>query len=137
MSLLNKKGKLLKGRLLAAPLAILLLSASGCATTQEAELHEAVTKSISVSQKQAIESNLSQLRDSMLSQGLKLDGFSVFVGGDSNPEFSQQQDHSGQPDTNDFDDINPKGLEIEADQESTRQTSFIFDDISQTVSVIA
>ena len=87
--------------------------------------------------KQAIESNLSQLRDSMLSQGLKLDGFSVFVGGDSNPEFSQQQDHSGQPDTNDFDDINPKGLEIEADQESTRQTSFIFDDISQTVSVIA
>ena len=87
--------------------------------------------------KQAIESNLSQLRDSMLSQGLKLDGFSVFVGGDSNPEFSQQQDHSGQPDTNDFDYINPEGLEIEADQESTRQTSFIFDDISQTVSVIA
>ena len=87
--------------------------------------------------KQVIESNLSQLRDSMLSQGLKLDGFSVFVGGDSNPEFSQQQDHSGQPDTNDFDDINPEGLEIEADQESTRQTSFIFDDISQTVSVIA
>ncbi len=87
--------------------------------------------------KQVIESNLSQLRDSMLSQGLKLDGFSVFVGGDSNPEFSQQQDHSGQPDTNDFDYINPEGLEIEADQESTRQTSFIFDDISQTVSVIA
>ena len=87
--------------------------------------------------KQVIESNLSQLRDSMLSQGLKLDGFSVFVGGDSNPEFSQQQDHSGQPDTNDFDYINPGDLEIEADQESTRQTSFIFDDISQKVSVIA
>jgi len=59
MSLPNKKGKLLKGRLLAAPLAILLLSSSGCATTQEAELHEAVTKSISVSQKQAIESKIS------------------------------------------------------------------------------
>tara|TARA_B100001079_G_C16327935_1_gene477751 strand:- start:47 stop:466 length:420 start_codon:yes stop_codon:yes gene_type:complete len=59
MSLPNKKGKLLKGRLLAAPLAILLLSASGCATTQEAELHEAVTKSISVSQKQTIESKIS------------------------------------------------------------------------------
>ena len=59
MSLPNKKGKLLKGRLLAAPLAILLLSASGCATTQEAELHEAVPKSISVSQKQAIESKIS------------------------------------------------------------------------------
>ena len=87
--------------------------------------------------KQVIESNLSQLRDSMLSQGLKLDGFSVFVGGDSNPEFSQQRDHSGEPDTNDFDYINPEDLEIEANQVSTRQTSFIFDDISQTVSVIA
>ena len=63
MSLPNKKGKLLKGRLLAAPLAILLLSASGCATTQEAELHEAVTKSISVSQKQAIESKISNWFD--------------------------------------------------------------------------
>jgi len=73
----------------------------------------------------------------MLSQGLKLDGFSVFVGGDSNPEFSQQRDHSGQPDTNDLDYINTDGLEIETDQESARQTSFIFDDISQTVSVIA
>ena len=87
--------------------------------------------------KQVIESNLSQLRDSMLSQGLKLDGFSVFVGGDSDQEFSQQRDHSGQPDTNDFDYINPEDLEIEANQGSTRQTSFIFDDISQTVSVMA
>jgi flagellar hook-length control protein FliK len=88
--------------------------------------------------KQAIESNLSQLRDSMLSQGLKLDGFSVFVGGDdSNPEFSQQRDHSGQPDTNDFDHINTEDLKVETNQASTRQTSFIFDDISQTVSVMA
>jgi len=87
--------------------------------------------------KQVIENNLSQLRDSMLSQGLKLDGFSVFVGGDSNPEFSQQRDHSGQPDTNDFDHINTEDLEVETNQASTRQTSFIFDDISQTVSVIA
>ena len=63
MSLPNKKGKLLKGRLLAAPLAILLLSASGCATTQEAELHEAITKSISVSQKQTIESKISNWFD--------------------------------------------------------------------------
>lgn len=87
--------------------------------------------------KQVIESNLSQLRDSMLSQGLKLDGFSVLVGGDSNPEFSQQRDNSGQPDTNNFDHTNPEDLEIEASQVSTRQTSFIFDDISQTVSVMA
>ena len=59
MSLFNKKGKLLTGRLLVAPLAILLASASGCATTQEAELHEAITKSISVSQNQTIESKIS------------------------------------------------------------------------------
>ena len=65
MSLPNKKGKLLKGRLLAAPLAILLLSASGCATTQEAELHEAIIKSISVSQKQAIESKISNWFDGL------------------------------------------------------------------------
>ena len=65
MSLPNKKGKLLKGRLLAAPLAILLLSASGCATTQEAELHEAITKSISVSQKQTIESKISNWFDGL------------------------------------------------------------------------
>jgi len=87
--------------------------------------------------KQTIENNLSQLRDSMLSQGLKLDGFSVFVGGDSNQEFSQQRDHSGQSDTNDFDHINTEDLEVETNQASTRQTSFIFDDISQTVSVMA
>jgi flagellar hook-length control protein FliK len=87
--------------------------------------------------KQVIESNLSQLRDSMLSQGLKLDGFSVLVGGDSNQEFSQQRDHSGQHDTNDIDQISTEDLEVETNQSSTRQTSFIFDDISQTVSVIA
>jgi hypothetical protein len=66
-----------------------------------------------------------------------LDGFSVFVGGDSNQEFSQQRDHSGQSDTNDFDHINTEDLEVETNLASTRQTSFIFDDISQTVSVIA
>ena len=55
MSLCNRKG-----RLLAAPTAILLLSASGCATMKEAELHEAITKSISVSQKQTIEGKISK-----------------------------------------------------------------------------
>ena len=87
--------------------------------------------------KQLIESNLSQLRDSMLSQGLKLDGFSVLVGGEGNQEFSQQNDPSGQPDTSDYDEINAEGLEIEGNLESTKQTSFIFDDSSQTFSVMA
>jgi flagellar hook-length control protein FliK len=87
--------------------------------------------------KQLIESNLSQLRDSMLSQGLKLDGFSVLVGGDGNQEFSQQKDPSGQSDTSGFDDINTEDLEIEGNLELTKQTSFIFDDSSQTFSVMA
>ena len=87
--------------------------------------------------KQVIENNLSQLRDSMVGQGLKLDGFSVLVGGDSNPEFSQQQDNLGQSDAKDFDYVNESELETETNEEPVRQTSFIFDDISQTVSIVA
>ena len=87
--------------------------------------------------KQVIENSLSQLRDSMSSQGLKLDGFSVLVGGDSNPEFSQQQDSFAQSNTDDFDLIDTEDWEGESIKESSRQTSFIFDDISQTISVVA
>jgi flagellar hook-length control protein FliK len=87
--------------------------------------------------KQVIENNLSQLRDSMSSQGLKLDGFSVLVGGDSNPEFSQKQDSFAQSNTDDFDLIDTEDWEGESIKESSRQTSFIFDDISQTISVVA
>ena len=87
--------------------------------------------------KQVIENNLSQLRDSMSAQGLKLDGFSVLVGGDSNPEFSQQQDSFAQSNTDDFDLIDTEDWEGESIKESSRQTSFIFDDISQTISVVA
>ena len=87
--------------------------------------------------KQVIENNLSQLRDSMAGQGLKLDGFSVLVGGDSNPEFSQQRDNLGQSDAKDFDYVNENELETETNEEPVRQTSFIFDDISQTVSIVA
>jgi flagellar hook-length control protein FliK len=87
--------------------------------------------------KQVIENSLSQLRDSMSSQGLKLDGFSVLVGGDSNPGFSQQQDNFAQDNSDDFDLIDTKEWEDESNKESTRQTSFIFDDISQTISVVA
>ena len=87
--------------------------------------------------KQVIENNLSQLRDSMSAQGLKLDGFSVLVGGDSNPEFSHQHNDFGKSDAEDFDFIDTEEWEAESNKESTRQTSFIFDDISQTVSVMA
>ena len=87
--------------------------------------------------KQLIENNLSQLRDSMANQGLKLDGFSVQVGGDSNPGFSQQQDNLNQFNTNSFSRKNTIELEDQIGEEPTRQTSFIFDDISQTFSVVA
>jgi flagellar hook-length control protein FliK len=87
--------------------------------------------------KQLIENNLSQLRDSMANQGLKLDGFSVEVGGDSNPGFSQQQDNLDQFNTNDFSRKDASELEDQISDETTRQTSFIFDDISQTFSVVA
>lgn len=41
--------------------------------------------------KQTIENNLSQLKDSMNSQGLKVDSFTVLVGGDSNNGMAHQQ----------------------------------------------
>ena len=87
--------------------------------------------------KQVIENNLSQLRDSMSAQGLKLDGFSVLVGGDSNPEFSHQHNDFGKSDAEDFDFIDTEEWEAGSNKEPTRQTSFIFDDIAQTVSVVA
>jgi flagellar hook-length control protein FliK len=87
--------------------------------------------------KQLIENNLSQLRDSMANQGLKLDGFSVQVGGDSNPGFSQQQDNLNQFNTNGFSREDTSELDDQVSDDPTRQTSFIFDDISQTFSVVA
>ena len=73
----------------------------------------------------------------MTNQGLKLDGFSVQVGGDSNPGFSQQKDNLDQFNTNDFSRKDASELEDQISDEPTRQTSFIFDDISQTFSVVA
>jgi flagellar hook-length control protein FliK len=89
--------------------------------------------------KQLIESNLSQLRDSMLAQGLTLDGFSVLVGGDSDSQFSQQQNNFRQSNNEDedFDFVDIEELEAELNNESTRQTSFMFNDGSQTFSIVA
>ena len=89
--------------------------------------------------KQLIESNLSQLRDSMLAKGLTLDGFSVLVGGDSDSQFSQQQNNFRQSNTgeDDFDFIDIEELEAESKNASTRQTSFMFEDVSQTFSIVA
>jgi len=87
--------------------------------------------------KQVIESNLSQLRDSMASQGLKIDSFSVLVGGDGSAEFSQHGEHSDQSDEEFSDFVNHDESLAEPNEEMTIPASFKFYDISQTVSVIA
>ena len=87
--------------------------------------------------KQVIENNLSQLRDSMAGQGLKIDGFSVLVGGDGNSEFAQQGYHSDQSDTEFSDFINSDEPGVELNEEMITPDSFKFYDFSQTVSVIA
>ena len=87
--------------------------------------------------KQIIENNLSQLRDSMAGQGLRLDGFSVLVGGDGSPEFSQQNGHSDQPDLEFSEFLDPDEPGVEPNEATVTPDSFKFDDISQTVSVIA
>jgi len=87
--------------------------------------------------KQVIENNLSQLRDSMAGQGLRLDGFSVLVGGDGSPEFSQQNGHSDQPDLEFSEFLDPDEPGVETNEASIIPDSLKFYDFSQTVSFIA
>ena len=87
--------------------------------------------------KQVIENNLSQLRDSMAGQGLKIDSFSVLVGGDGGSEFSEQGNHPDKSDTEFSDLVDFDKPEVEPNEEMPIPASLKFDDISQTVSVIA
>ena len=87
--------------------------------------------------KQVIENNLSQLRDSMTSQGLKIDSFSVLVGGDSDSEFSKQGNHPDKSDTEFSDLVDFDKPEVELNEELPIPASMKFYDDSQTVSVIA
>ena len=73
----------------------------------------------------------------MAGQGLKIDGFSVLVGGDGSSEFSQQGYHSDQSDAEFSDFINSDEPGVELNEEMITPDSFKFYDFSQTVSVIA
>lgn len=85
-----------------------------------------------------IENNLSQLRDSMNGQGLKMDGFTVLVGGESHPEFSGQNDHpdSSGSEFSDFMDPKEKPV-VESEAEPVSLASFGFHGFSQAVNVFA
>ena len=85
--------------------------------------------------KQMIESNLSQLRDSMAGQGLKIDSFEVLVGGDGSSGLFKQGDQSEQADEEFEDFVDSSELEVELNEEKFTPDKFY--DFSQTVSFIA
>jgi flagellar hook-length control protein FliK len=83
--------------------------------------------------KQVIETNFNQLRDAMADQGLKLDSFTVTVGGES-----ENQNPSGES----FNEENNASLldqtaSDEAEQESTNEPVSLFFADNQSISVIA
>ncbi|MCH8158156.1 MAG: flagellar hook-length control protein FliK [Nitrospinae bacterium] len=85
-----------------------------------------------------IENNLSQLRDSMNGQGLKMDGFTVLVGGESHPEFSGQNDHPNSSDSEFSDFMDPKEKPVvESEAEPVSLASFGLHGFSQVVNVFA
>ena len=83
--------------------------------------------------KQTIENNFNQLRDAMSDQGLKVDSFSVTVGGESgNPQTKDNQ-------LDDGDASNPTNTEQTAEIDLEIQetgTPFIYDG-NQSISVLA
>lgn len=94
-----------------------------------------VAESLAV--KQVIENNLSQLRDAMAEQGLKMNGFSVLVGGDGNSGSFQQGEHSNPSDSEFSDLMDPNEPTVESNEEPATSSPHRIFDISQTVSVIA
>ncbi|KMP12071.1 hypothetical protein UR09_01960 [Candidatus Nitromaritima sp. SCGC AAA799-A02] len=87
--------------------------------------------------KQVIENNLSQLRDSMTAQGLKIEGFTVLVGGEGGSEFGGQNDQFNQTEPGFSDFMNPQDPEIEPRAEPVSITAFELHGFSQRVSVFA
>jgi flagellar hook-length control protein FliK len=83
--------------------------------------------------KQVIENNFNQLRDSMSEQGLKVDSFTITVGGESNQQNSSDES-SGKED-------NPASFEETAaddtDENSDTETVSLFFGDNQSISVIA
>jgi len=80
--------------------------------------------------KQVIETNFSQLRDAMGEQGLKLDSFTVTVGGESNPQ---------NPESSPDEEKNNSSFDQTADTDNNPEASMesLFFEDNQSISVIA
>ena len=84
--------------------------------------------------KQIIENNISQLRDSFASQGMKMESVSVHVGGDSNQISSQDPKHKDLGYSHYYSEEETAFFE---NYDTTPKRSFITLDESQTFSVMA
>ena len=82
--------------------------------------------------KQVIENNFNQLRDSMSEQGLKVDSFTVTVGGESNQQNSSDESTSKENKPSSFEETAADDTDENSD---TRTVSLFFDD-NQSISVI-
>jgi flagellar hook-length control protein FliK len=82
--------------------------------------------------KQVIENNFNQLRDSMSEQGLKVDSFTVTVGGESNQQNSSDESSSKEDKPSSFEQTAADDTDENSD---TRTVSLFFDD-NQSISVI-
>ena len=82
--------------------------------------------------KQVIENNFNQLRDSMSEQGLKVDSFTVTVGGESNQQSSSDESPSKEDKSASFEETATDDTDENLDTETV---SLLFDD-NQSISVI-
>lgn len=83
--------------------------------------------------KQVIENNFNQLRDSMSEQGLKVDSFTVTVGGESNPKNSSDESSSKEDKPSSFEET---AADDTGENSDTETVSLLFGD-NQSISVIA
>jgi flagellar hook-length control protein FliK len=82
--------------------------------------------------KQVIENNFNQLRDSMGEQGLKVDSFTVTVGGESNQQNLSDESSSKEDKPASFEET----AEDDTDKNSETETVSLFFDDNQSISVI-
>lgn len=83
--------------------------------------------------KQVIENNFNQLRDAMSEQGLKIDSFTVTVGGESNPQNPSGESFNGENDSSSFEETAGN----DADENLGAETVSMFFGDNQSISVIA
>ena len=83
--------------------------------------------------KQVIENNFNQLRDAMGEQGLKVDSFTVTVGGESNQQNSSENSSGKKDDPSAFEEA----VAGDTNQNSDTETVSLFFGDNQSISVIA